>query len=146
MPRLEFDKTIMLWIRLAFTFNRIYQEAKRELDKGDITIPQLDIMLCLDRTKGIPLSELAERLLVTGGNITGVIDRLEREGYVQRERDEKDRRIVRAKLTEKGHEVCSHILPLYQEHLSQIINNLSPEEQRQLRYLLKKLAQGTEKN
>ena len=73
-------REIMLWVRLAMTFNVLYQEIKQELSKEHITVPQLEIISCLDRTKGLPLSEIAERLLVSGGNVTGIIDRLERDG------------------------------------------------------------------
>jgi hypothetical protein len=68
-------REVMLWVRLAMTFNVLYHEIKTELSKEQLTVPQLDIISCLDRSKGLPLSELAERLLVTGGNVTGIIDR-----------------------------------------------------------------------
>ncbi len=138
-------REVMLWVRLAMTFNVLYHEIKTELSKEKLTVPQLDIISCLDRSKGLPLSELAERLLVTGGNITGIIDRLERDGYVYRERDKKDRRIVRALLTEKGFDLYKSFLPRYKEIMRKINSVLTTEERQQLQRLLKKLGQGIKK-
>lgn len=135
-------REVMLWVRLAMTFNVLYHEIKKELSKENFTVPQLDIISCLDRTKGIPLGELADRLLVTGGNITGIIDRLERDGYVHRERDKNDRRVVRALLTEKGFELYKSLLPRYKEIINRINSALTFPERKQLQQLLKKLAQG----
>ena len=138
-------REVMLWVRLAMTFNVLYHEIKKELSKEGLTVPQLDIITCLDRSKGLPLSELAERLLVTGGNITGIIDRLERSGYVYRERDKKDRRIVRALLTEKGFDLYKSFLPRYKDVMHKINSVLTTEERKQLQKLLKKLSQGIKK-
>ena len=138
-------REVMLWVRLAMTFNVLYHEIKTELSKEKLTVPQLDIISCLDRSKGLPLSELAERLLVTGGNITGIIDRLERDGYVYRERDKKDRRVVRALLTEKGFDLYKSFLPRYKDTMRKINSVLTTEERQQLQRLLKKLGQGIKK-
>lgn len=130
----------MLWVRLAMTFNVLYQEIKQELNREHLTLPQLDIIACLSRTRGLPLSELAERLLVTGGNITGIIDRLERDGYVYRVRDASDRRMVSALLTEKGFNLYRAFLPRYKETMRRINSGLTAPERKQLQRLLKKLA------
>jgi DNA-binding MarR family transcriptional regulator len=137
-------REVMLWVRLAMTFNVLYHEIKTELSKEQLTVPQLDIISCLDRSKGLPLSELAERLLVTGGNITGIIDRLERDGFVYRERDKKDRRIVRALLTEKGFDLYKSFLPRYKEVMQRINAGLTAPERKQLQRLLKKLAHSVQ--
>jgi MarR family 2-MHQ and catechol resistance regulon transcriptional repressor len=135
-------REIMLWVRLAMTFNVIHHEIKHEISKEHFTVPQLEILSCLDRTKGLPLSVIAERLLVTGGNVTGIIDRLERDGYVYRVRDKNDRRIVKALLTEKGFELYKSFLPRYKEIMNRINSGLTFQERKQLQRLLKKLAEG----
>lgn len=135
-------REIMLWVRLAMTFNVVYQEIKHELREEHFTVPQFEIISCLDRKTGLSLSEIAERLLVSGGNVTGIIDRLERDGYVHRVRDKIDRRIVRALLTEKGFELYKSFLPRYKEVMHRINSGLTLEERKQLQRLLKKLAHG----
>jgi DNA-binding MarR family transcriptional regulator len=133
---------VMLWIRLATTFNLVYQEIKHQISRDRITVPQLDIISCLGRTGGLPLSELAERLLVSGGNVTGIIDRLEKNGYVFRARDEGDRRVVRALLTEKGYVLYKAFLPRYKDIVADINKGLTVQERKDLQRLLKKLAQS----
>jgi DNA-binding MarR family transcriptional regulator len=137
-------REIMLWVRLAMTFNVVYHEIKNELVKEHLTVPQLEIISCLDRTKGLPLSEIAERLLVSGGNVTGIIDRLERDGYVSRARDKTDRRVVRALLTDKGFELYKSFLPRYRDVIHRINSVLTVQERKQLQRLLKKLAHGVQ--
>jgi DNA-binding MarR family transcriptional regulator len=131
---------VMLWIRLATTFNLVYQEIKHQISRDRVTVPQLDIISCLGRTRGLPLSELAERLLVSGGNVTGIIDRLERDGYVYRARDDRDRRVIRALLTEKGYELYKTFLPRYKDIVTTINKGLTPQERKDLQRLLKKLS------
>ena len=135
----------MLWVRMAVTFNLLYQEIKKDLAKENLTVSQLDILVCLDRTKGLPLSEVADRLLVTGGNVTGIIDRLENAGLVTRQRDSKDRRIVWARLTEKGYGIYRQLMPRYIETMNRINSYLTPAERKELMRLLKKMSTGTHK-
>jgi DNA-binding MarR family transcriptional regulator len=139
MEQRESLRDILIWVRVATTFNLMYQEIKRVLSKEHLTIPQLEIIGCLAPPKGLSLNELAKRLLMTGGNVTGLIDRLERDGYVYRERDERDRRVINAKLTPKGKEIWQMIMPRYQECISHLIRSLTLEEKKDLNRLLKKL-------
>ena len=137
----SFRPTI-LWVRLNMTFQLIYHEIQKTLKKERLTMPQLDILVCLGRVEGLTLGEIGERLMVTGGNITGVMDRLEKNGYVYRDRDQGDRRIIRAKLTPKGFLLQKDILPVFQNKWQEIVGILSPAEQRQLSQLLKKFSHG----
>lgn len=132
----------ILWVRLNMTFQLVNHEIQKALKQEDITLPQLDILVCLGRTEGLTLGEIGERLLVTGGNITGLVDRLERSGYVYRERDQKDRRIIRAKLTPRGVALHKEILPIFQKQLNKIMSILPSPEQRELNRLLKRLSQS----
>ena len=135
-------RSTMLWVRLNMTFQLIYQEIQKTLKKEHLTLPQMDILVCLGRAEGLTLGEIGDRLGVTGGNITGVVDRLERGGYVYRDRDKRDRRVVRAKLTPRGVELHAEILPVFKRKWIEIMSILKPEEQRQLNCLLKKFSRG----
>jgi len=139
--RESFRPTI-LWVRLNMTFQLISHEIQKTLKKENLTLPQLDILVCLGRSEGLTLGEIGERLMVTGGNITGVMDRLEKGGYVYRDRDKNDRRIIRAKLTPKGLSLHNEILPVFRKKWNEIVEILNPEEQRQLNRLLKKFSRG----
>jgi len=138
----ESFRPTILWIRLNMTFQLIYHEIQKTLKKENLTLPQLDILVCLGRVKGLTLGEIGERLMVTGGNITGVMDRLEKSGFVYRDRDKEDRRIIRAKLTPKGVLLHKDILPIFQKKWKEIVGILDLEEQRHLSRLLKKFSHG----
>ena len=137
----NFFHSTILWVRLNMTYQLVNHEIQKTLKKENLTPSQLDILVCLGRTGGLTLGEIGNRLLVSGGNITGVVDRLERSGYVYRDRDKDDRRVVSAKLTPKGAELHKEILPVFKRKLNETMNVLEPEEQRQLNRLLKKLSQ-----
>src|SRR5262249_32315826 len=85
---------------------------KRAERDGLITLPQFDVLVQLARQgEGLSFVELSRKLLVTSGNLTGIIDRLERDGFVAREPDASDRRVVRIRLTEKGSELIARLVP-----------------------------------
>ena len=138
----ESFRPTILWVRLNMTFQLIYHEIQKTLKKESLTLPQLDILVCLGRAEGLTLGEIGERLMVTGGNITGVMDRLEKSGFVYRDRDTEDRRIIRAKLTPKGVLLHKDILPIFQKKWKEIVGILDLEEQHQLNRLLKKFSHG----
>jgi MarR family transcriptional regulator, 2-MHQ and catechol-resistance regulon repressor len=78
---------------------------------------------------GLMLSDLSKRLMVTCGNTTGVVDRLEQAGYLRRVRQPGDRRVVFAQLTPEGSRLFREILPDYLALVSDLMGSLSPEEQ-----------------
>lgn len=107
-----------------------------------LTIPQFGILEALHHLGPLSLGELADKLLVTGGNITYVMDRLEEQELVYRERSEEDRRVVKAHLTPAGEELISRVFPGHAAFVHQLVDHLSPEEREDLRALLKKLGKG----
>ncbi len=90
--------------------------------------------------EGLKLNELSKRMQVTSANITGLMDRVEHDGYVQRRPDPKDRRVVRAVLTPKGRELLEKLKPVYQAWVERCMSCLTPEEQVELAGLLSRLA------
>lgn len=95
--------------------------------------------------RGLALSELGERMLVTRANITGLIDRMERDGLVIREADPKDRRVYRARLTAKASNLLDNILPIHADFTRRVMSVLSIPEKTQLTELLQKLRMEMEK-
>lgn len=105
----------------------------------ELTHGQFGVLETLYHLGPMCLGELGSKLLRSGGNITLVIDNLEKRGLVRRERDAEDRRLVRVFLTPEGETLIARIFP---EHLKVIVEEmgiLSPEEQVQLGALCKKL-------
>lgn len=84
---------------------------------------------------------IGRKILRTGGNMTMVIDNLEKRGFVKRQRDLKDRRYITVHLTQEGKELIEDILPAHIEGIVREMNRLSPGEQDELGRLCKKLGQ-----
>jgi MarR family 2-MHQ and catechol resistance regulon transcriptional repressor len=104
-----------------------------------LTTSQFGVLEALHHLGSLSQSELGEKLLRSGGNITLVIDNLEKQGLVQRQRDARDRRLVNVSLTPAGEALISQVFP---EHLNAILAEmsvLSPQEQEQLGRLCRKL-------
>lgn len=105
----------------------------------DLTVPQADVIFTLGNTDGLTLGEIGEKTLITKGTLTGVIDRLEAKGLVQRYTCDEDRRCTRAKLTRKGRTVFEREFPRQVGYLKSRFDRLSPAEQRSALRALKKL-------
>ncbi len=90
----------------------------------------------------LSLGELAEKLLVTGGNITYVMDRLERDGLVERDRSGPDRRVVMARLTPEGEKLIRGVFPGHARFIHELTGELSTEEKQLARQLLKRWGLG----
>ena len=106
---------------------------------ADLTVPQADVIFTLGNTDGLTLGEIGERTLITKGTLTGVVDRLEDKGLVQRVTCDEDRRRTRATLTRKGKAVFNKEFPRQISHLKTRFDRLSRSEQRSALLALKKL-------
>lgn len=97
-------RELRLWLRLLSTANLISGHLRRNLRAHfDVTLPRFDLMAQLYREpKGLRLSELSKRMMVSNGNITGLVDRLVQEGLIVREIATDDRRVSVVRLSKKG--------------------------------------------
>jgi MarR family 2-MHQ and catechol resistance regulon transcriptional repressor len=136
------DRCLRLWISLARSYSTFARAVACKVTEYDLTVPQFGIMEALHHLGPLTLGELADKLLVTGGNITYVMDRLEEQGLVVRERMGTDRRVVRAHLTAEGRKRIESVFPGHRGFVCGLASHLDPEEQNQLRALLKKLGKG----
>ncbi len=87
-------------------------------------------------------SEIGKKILRSSGNITLVIDNLEKHGYVRREREDGDRRRVSVQLTKEGRALIERIFPMHAGLITSALSALSPEEQEELGRLCKKLGRS----
>lgn len=104
-----------------------------------LTITQFAVLEALYHVGPLCQSELAEKLLKSGGNLTLVVDNLEKAGYVLRERDAADRRFVVVKLTEKGHAFIALLFPKVVTNVTREMSALSSTELADLGRLCKKI-------
>jgi DNA-binding MarR family transcriptional regulator len=106
------------------------------------TLPRFDLMSQLERhPEGLKMGELSRRMMVTGGNVTGITDQLVAEGLVVREDNPKDRRAYIVKLTKEGRRVFREWAEKHEEWIIRLFDGLGAKEKEQLYALLARLKQ-----
>jgi len=95
---------LRLWLRLFTCKEVVESEVRRRLrERFNLTLPRFDLMAQLDRTpKGMTLGELSQRMMVSNGNVTGLVDRLVEQGLIDRQPSRIDRRAQIVRLTAEG--------------------------------------------
>lgn len=120
------------WARLSQTYQVAQKQCRDALRTSGLTQPQFEVMAQISDQEGIPLTRIGENMNVTGGNITGIVDRLERNGLVKRKRDGEDRRIIRAFFTAKGKRMYQKATPSYDRFLKSAFGATSDAELKRL--------------
>lgn len=134
--------SIGVWVRILRVYAVISTEIRRKVSTIGLTLPQLYVLTTLGLQGDMPLGKLGRELLVTKGNITPIVDHLERDGLVIRDQDQSDRRKMWVRLTAKGRQLVGDIVLAYEEEFVPLMSCLSQDELRQLSQLLKKMSEG----
>ena len=134
-------QALRLWLRLLACQLRIETQIRGRLRQDfETTLPRFDLMAQLERKPdGMRMSELSKSLMVTGGNVTGITDQLEREKLVVRTLDRSDRRAVRVKLTEAGLKRFREMAAAHELWIVELLYGLDQQEKQSMLDLLKKL-------
>src|SRR5215813_475620 len=124
-------QALRLWLRLLSCTVRIENKIRLRLRREfNTTLPRFDLMAQLERsTGGLRMSELSKRLMVSGGNVTGITDQLEREGLVVRTAFPGDRRAFTVKLTETGLRRFREMAVRHEQWIAELLGGLNREEQ-----------------
>lgn len=130
------DEIVETIIYLYTESRRITKTAARELG---LTGPQLTVMKLLETFGDLSLSSLSERIRAQNSTVTGIIDRMEREGLVERERSTSDRRVVYIKLTTKGAALAKTIEVEPMEIFRSVLQGLSKDDTKDLLRILGKI-------
>jgi len=138
----EEEEALRLWVALARSYQTFAREVGIRVSDYGLTVPQFGILEALYHLGPLSLGELADKLLVTGGNITYVMDRLEKQGLVERHRSETDRRVVQARLTPQGRAKIASVFPGHASFIRELVSPLNREERQRARELLKRLGKG----
>src|ERR1700682_6412279 len=135
--------SVRLWLRMLACTNRIENRIRQNLQsRFDTTLPRFDLMAQLERApEGLKMSELSQRMMVTGGNVTGITDGLEKEGLVVREVDPADRRVFRVKLTAEGQKQFRRMASEHEQWIIGLFDGMSMKHKNQLADLLGDLKQ-----
>ncbi len=136
------DVALGVWIALARCYATYIKAVATKVQEYELTVPQFGAIEALYHLGPLSLGDLADKLLVTGGNVTFVMDRLESQGLVARYRSDSDRRVVLARLTDSGKELVARVFPAHAEYIEHLCRHLSSDEQDEMRRLLKQLGKG----
>ncbi|MEZ5614191.1 MAG: MarR family transcriptional regulator [Rhodocyclaceae bacterium] len=137
----EHHESLRLWLRLLSCTNLIEAYVRGQLRlKFQTTLPRFDLMSQLERhPEGLKMGELSRRMMVTGGNVTGITDQLVAEGLVVREDNPKDRRAYIVKLTKEGRRTFRQWADEHEGWIARLFEGLGEKERGQLYDLLAKL-------
>ena len=135
----EKHESLRLWLRLLTCSRLIENHVRKSLAaQFKTTLPRFDLMAQLERfPDGLQMGELSRRMLVTGGNVTGIVDQLEGAGLIVRTADPADRRAYLVKLTKEGRRIFGQMAV---EHESWIVNLFSGIPKRDQRVLSESLS------
>jgi DNA-binding MarR family transcriptional regulator len=139
MPEHHRDE-LRLWLRLLTCSTLIEGEIRRRLrDRFDVTLPRFDLMAQLDKAPdGMTLSDLSKRMMVSNGNLTGLVDRLVTSGHLERRVSETDRRAQMISLTGAGREEFRIMAAEHESWIADLFGDLTQKEQKDLMRLLAK--------
>ncbi|WMS42624.1 MarR family transcriptional regulator [Acuticoccus sp. MNP-M23] len=130
---------LRLWLRLFATANQVEAELSRRLRaEFQMTLPRFDLMAQLAKAgEGVTLGELSRRLMVTNGNVTGLVDRLAEDGLVERKVRRADRRSATVRLTHEGAQRFADMAKVHRGWIEELFDGVDPESRTHLSALLK---------
>jgi DNA-binding MarR family transcriptional regulator len=136
--------SLRVHLRLANCRNLLMGESRRSVERWGVTLAQFDALAEIARAtrRGFTFGELSRLLLVTSGNLTGIVDRLEGSGLVRRQQWTRDRRVVRIHLTSKGRRLVNRIAPLHARDIEGALAFMTAEQLDTLDGLLSALSEG----
>ena len=128
-----------IWEKLSKAHDTVCKVQSKQMFGEKLTSPQFGVLEILLKTGPIPLKRISQEMMVTGANITCVVDNLEKEGFVSRTYSKEDRRVILAELTATGKTKINSVMPQYIENMATLTSILSDNEQKELIKLLGKL-------
>jgi DNA-binding MarR family transcriptional regulator len=138
----EIDQILEAIIYLYTESRRITKEVAR---RANLTGPQLTVVKLLEHLGSLSLTELSEKIRSQNSTVTGIIDRMEREGLVSRARSQEDRRVVHIHLTDKGAQLALEVAVEPMEIFRAAIEDLTPTETKELMKILTKIAKRVQR-
>jgi DNA-binding MarR family transcriptional regulator len=131
---------LRLWLRLLTCTTMIEGEIRRRLrDRFDVTLPRFDLMAQLEKApEGMTLSDLSKRMMVSNGNLTGLVERLVASGHLDRRTSKTDRRAQVIRLTPLGEREFRTMAAAHEDWIASLFGGLAKSEQEELMRLLAK--------
>ena len=136
------DLALGMWVKLARASATFNLHAVQQIRSFGLTQPQFGVLECLGHLGPMPIGDLSKKMLVSGGNMTCVVDNLAKDGYVERVQSGDDRRSVIVRLTRKGTRLFEDVFVQHADRIAALASVLTEKEQEQLSALLRKLGHG----
>ena len=136
--------SLKLWVVLARAFRAVADRARRDIERHGLTGSEFAVLEALYHKGDLPIGDLGERVLLTSGSMTYVIDKLARRGLLSRRRCTQDQRVRYATITPAGRRLLASIFPAHAEEIRRAAAGLSADEKRNLTALLKRLGLAAE--
>jgi DNA-binding MarR family transcriptional regulator len=138
---------LRLWLRLLTCTTLIEGEVRSRLrERFDVTLPRFDLMAQLDKVPdGMTLSDVSKRMMVSNGNVTGLVERLVESGHLDRRTSDSDRRVQVIRLTKIGRAEFRKMAAEHETWIADIFSDLSPKDVRELMRLLAKTKGSAQK-
>ncbi|MGC1969016.1 MAG: MarR family transcriptional regulator [Candidatus Acidiferrales bacterium] len=137
-------RALNAYINLVRASDSVLSKIGTHLESEGVTQGQFAVLEALLHLGPMCQHALAKKLLRSGGNMTLVVDNLQKQGWVKRVRQEKDRRMVQIHLTPKGRRLITRIFPEHAKAIARVMGELTPAEQEELRRIARKLGRGAE--
>ncbi len=139
----DHHQALKIWLRMLACTTRVENVIRQRLrSEFGTTLPRFDLMAQLDREPdGLSMGELSARMMVTGGNVTGIVDQLESEGLVQRASHPSDRRAYQVRLTAAGRRQFRRMATVHEAWIVELFDGWSPAQKTQVHTLLATLKQ-----
>jgi MarR family transcriptional regulator, 2-MHQ and catechol-resistance regulon repressor len=129
------------YVRLMRAANAARTHASRQLEGTGLTLTQFAVLEALYHLGPLSLSDIAQKILTTGGNLTMVVGNLEKQGLAYRQKSPEDGRVLIVVLTPKGKSLIRRIFPEHAAAIAEFMAALTPEEQESLANLCRGLQQ-----
>jgi len=127
---------VLAWLRLARVFQKIDMRSERFFRTHELNTAQFDVLAQVGAARGMTQQELADALLVTKGNISQLLNKLEQTGMITRQQTGRTNCLF---LTEQGQALFEVVVPQQEALIADLLAPLSADEQRELLRLLRKL-------
>ncbi|GAC91493.1 MarR family transcriptional regulator [Anoxybacillus flavithermus NBRC 109594] len=131
--------SLKLFIVLSRAHKAVSEHVKHDIQRYGLNPTEFGVLDLLYHKGAQPIQQIGDKILLTSGSMTYVIDKLEEKGYIVRQRCEKDRRITYAVITEEGKALMDHIFPQHAQKMLEIFQSLSTDEKEMAIHLLKKI-------
>lgn len=112
--------------------NMVKQKGRNILNDFPITPPQFTALLLLNEERGLTIGELSQKMHLACSTVTGLVDRMEKNGLVERVRSSRDRRVVKVNIQHKGEAIIRNVLEARRAYLGAILNKMNAQEVEQV--------------